>query len=98
MVRESEFLGLAQWREAHAAVLDRISTLERHDEEMRGAEQEHQRFRERLALLEKAGSNHVAEEKARRDRLWLLLIGVITGLVCPLVVTTVIAYFHLRSS
>ena len=65
--------------------------------ELRGAEEEHRSIEDRLAVLERAGQNHVAAERGRRDRTWLIVIAILTGLVMPLIVTTVVTYLHLKA-
>jgi hypothetical protein len=80
-----------------SAVERRLGVNEDRLEALRGAEQEHRAIEDRLAVLEQAGKSEQATESGRRDRLWLIVIGLMTGIVCPLIVTSVITWLHLKS-
>jgi hypothetical protein len=51
---------------------------------------------ERVARLEEQHASDTAHSRDRSNRAWLILLGVLTGVVCPVIVTTVIAWLHLR--
>lgn len=91
------FVSYDRWHEAHQAVLDRLRALESFATDMRGAEQTHQAMRDRIQALEQSGRNHIAGERTVRDRAWLFLIAVLSGLVFPLVAGAIITFLHLRS-
>jgi len=54
-------------------------------------------LRERIARLEEHVSDIKASTGARRNRTWLIVMGVLTGLVCPVVVTSLITLLHLAN-
>lgn len=91
------FVSYDRWQEAHQAVLDRLANVERFANELRGAEQQHTAIYDRLRALEQAGRNHSAGERTVRDRAWLFLIAILSGLVFPLVAGAIITFLHLRS-
>lgn len=52
---------------------------------------------ERLARLESKHEADASGAEARSNRLWLIVLTVLSGVVAPLVVTAVIAWLHLRA-
>ena len=52
---------------------------------------------ERVTRLEERLAAVTAHSQSRSNRTWFLIMGVATGVVCPVIVTTVIAWLHLRS-
>lgn len=92
-----QFVSYDRWHEAHQAVLDRLTGLERFQNELRGAESEHTAMYDRIRALEQTGRNHVAGERTIRDRAWLFLIAIMSGLVFPLLAGAIITFLHLRS-
>jgi hypothetical protein len=54
-------------------------------------------FAERVARLETQVAATAALAQSRGNRRWLLIMGVLTGIVAPVIVTTLIAWLHLRS-
>jgi ferric-dicitrate binding protein FerR (iron transport regulator) len=81
----------------HQEVLRRIGDLERRMESLRGAEQEHASLEQRLSILENEYGAERQSEKNRRDRAWVLILAVVSGIVFPLVVGAVLTLFHLHS-
>jgi len=53
---------------------------------------------ERVARLEEHISDIKASTGARRNRTWLIVMGIMTGLVCPVIVTSIITLLHLANS
>ena len=82
----------------HGALLIRIAALEVRAEELRGQEEMHRALDARVAALEAASHAGQASDRQRRDRLWLIVLGLTTGIVCPLVVTALITLLHIRAS
>ena len=93
----ARFVDLGQFAEFRESVLTRLVMTENDLHGLRGAEQEHRAMEDRLAVLEQASREHGAEQRGRRDRLWVIVIGLTTGIVCPLIVTTAITWLHLRA-
>ena len=91
------YVGFGRYDAEHQALVERVTTLERHSEQLRGAEQEHRAIIDRIAVLEQTGKADMASERSRRDRLWLIVIGMMTGIVCPLIVTSIITWLHLKA-
>lgn len=52
---------------------------------------------ERVARLEEHVAALTESSGARRNRNWLIVLGILTGLVCPVIVTSIIAWLHLRA-
>ena len=46
---------------------------------------------ERVARIEERYTG----SQARGNRVWIVVIGIVTAVVCPLVVTAIIAFLHL---
>ena len=53
---------------------------------------------ERIARLEEHVRGLTEGQGARRNRTWLVVMGIMTGLVCPVVVTSIITLLHLANS
>jgi hypothetical protein len=86
-----------RWDEAHRATLARLIAIENDLHDLRGAEQVHRLLDERISVLESAGKTEQHDQAVRRDRRWAVALTVAAGIVCPLVVTTIIAWLHLRA-
>jgi hypothetical protein len=86
-----------RWDEAHRAMLQRVGVIEETIKRYTGAEQIHEALAARISTLEQAGKAGEASEQGRRDRLWIIVIGMMTGIVCPLIVTTIITWLHLKT-
>lgn len=52
---------------------------------------------ERLARLESKHETDASSLQARRNRMWVVLLTLLTGLVCPVIVTALIAFLHLHT-
>jgi len=50
---------------------------------------------ERVARLETVGATAAAGASARRNRVWVVVIALMTGVVCPVIVTTIVTLLHL---
>jgi hypothetical protein len=97
MDQDPRYVEFGRWREAHDAVLDRVRSLERHYEGLAGAEQIHVELEARINRLEQSGRNHITSEQARRDKAWVVILALISGLVLPLVVGALLTFFHLHN-
>ena len=80
----------------HRAMLDRIGVLEQFTKTIRDAEVIHADFQNRITELEHSAREELARGRSRRDRAWLIVLGLITGIVCPLVLAAVFTLLHLR--
>ena len=87
-----------RWDAEHRALAARVGALEAFATALRNAEGIHTELEARLTELEHAGKDKAEHGRERRDRLWLLVLGVATGVVAPLVVTAVLTWLHLRST
>lgn len=92
-----QFVSYDRWDAEHKALADRMRSAEIHLEALTGAEQIHEALEQRMKALEQAGRNHVAGERTRRDRVWLVLIAALSGVVFPLVAGTIVTFLHLRA-
>ena len=52
---------------------------------------------ERVARTEEHLTDLTEGQQKRGNRAWLITVGLLTGLVCPVVVTTIITLLHLRA-
>jgi hypothetical protein len=82
----------------HRALLDRVAEVERFTATLRNAETIHAEILARIGELEAAGRDKATREHSRRDRLWVIVLTVMSGVVAPLVVTSVLAWIHLRAT
>jgi hypothetical protein len=94
---DERYVTFGRWDEAHQSNLRRLSALEEFAREMSGAETAHESIKARITDLEEANKAVRTGEQGRRDRLWIIVIGLMTGIVCPLAVTTIITWLHLKS-
>jgi hypothetical protein len=53
-------------------------------------------LQERVARLEEKHDLDTEHSRARSNRTWLIVLGILTGLVCPVIVTTILAWLHLH--
>lgn len=51
---------------------------------------------ERVARLEEQHASESQRSQARSNRVWLIILAVLTGVVLPVIVTTVLTVLHLR--
>lgn len=51
----------------------------------------------RIEAMEEAARAVLARGERRRNRTWVLVLGICTGVIAPLVVTGVLTLLHLRS-
>jgi hypothetical protein len=70
-------VSFGRWYEAHTALADRVTRLER--------------------AAELASQRHEAGSEARANRVWVLVLGITTGVVAPLVTGAIITWLHLRT-
>jgi hypothetical protein len=82
----------------HAAMMERMIILENRAESLRGAEEQHSALSNRISLLEHQDTSDEASHRAKADRLWVIIIGVVTGIACPVVVSTIVTLLHLRAA
>lgn len=87
-----------RWDAEHRALAARVGALEAFAAALRNAEGIHAELEGRLAELEHEDKDQAEHGRERRNRLWLLVLGLATGVVAPLVVTAVLAWLHLRAS
>lgn len=92
------FVSWDRWDAEHRALLQRVQELETGAGELRGAEQVHRTLEARITAIESRDRDHQAADRTRRDRLWLLVLGLTTGVVAPLLVTTLITFLHIRAT
>ncbi|HYK70417.1 MAG TPA: hypothetical protein VEV45_20905 [Streptosporangiaceae bacterium] len=91
------YVSYDRWDATNQEITRRLGALERDAIGLRGAEQEHRSLEDRLDALEGASREHETSMRGRRDRAWVIVLAVTTGIVCPLIVTAVITLIHLRS-
>lgn len=87
-----------RWDAEHAALRERVSVLERFAEARRGLEAQVAAIVDRISDLEAGRKEETASDEQRRNRAWMIGLAVLTGLICPLVVTTVITVLHLHAA
>jgi hypothetical protein len=92
-----QYVTYVLFSEVRAALVQRIEVLERRAEALAGAQQVHAEIDHRVAALEQAARNHVTVTSKKRDRRWVIVIGVMTGIICPLIVTVLLSVLHLRN-
>jgi len=51
---------------------------------------------ERVSRLEEKHDLDQAHAQQRSNRAWVVILGILTGIVCPVIVTTILAWLHLR--
>ena len=95
---DARYVTWGRWQAEHHALTDRVVTLEVRAEALRNAEGIHAELEARLGELEHAGRDKAEHDRGRRDRLWLVALGLMTGVIFPLLVTAMIAWLHLRSA
>jgi len=86
-----------RWDATNAEINRRLIRLEAIAERRAGIEEEFRALEERVDQLEHASKERQASQQGRRDRAWVIVLAVTTGIVCPLIVTAVITLIHLRS-
>jgi hypothetical protein len=94
---DGKFVTWDRWDATNQAMTLRVEVLERHSEELRGAEAEHRTLEDRITSLEQATRSDQASDSARRDRIWVLVITVVSGVVFPILVTALITFLHIKS-
>jgi len=92
-----QFVEYGRWDEAHRALVARVIAAENDLHSLRGAESEHRALADRIGALEHESEQRQEGQDVRRNRVWLIILAVMSGLVCPVVVTAVITWLHLRS-
>lgn len=96
-MNEPRYVSYDRWDEAHRATLDRLTRMERATDALAGAEQVHESIEARLKVLEDAHEGEQESERSRRDRIWVLGLTLVSGVIFPVLVTAVIAFLHLKS-
>jgi hypothetical protein len=94
---QPRWVDFGRWDEANRALLARMIAVENDLHGLRGAEQEHRALSDRIAVLEHQSQAEEAEHTGRRDRRWAIVLTAAAGIICPLIVTTIIALIHLRA-
>jgi hypothetical protein len=94
---DGRFVSWDRWDATNAETNRRLARLETIAERRAGIEQEFAGLEERVVQLEDQRSESERVARGRRDRLWVITLTVISGVVFPIVVTSVIAFLHLRS-
>jgi hypothetical protein len=94
---DERYVSWGRWDAEHHALVARVAGLERFAEDLRDAESIHASLIARIGELEHAGKDKAVRDTGRRDRLWLIVLTVMSGIVAPLVVTSLIAWLHLRN-
>ena len=94
---DGKFVTWDRWDATMTGVERRLEVLESRQELLRGAEQEHRTYEDRIETLESEIRNQSVSLRGRRDRTWLIALTVLSGLVLPILTTITIAYLHLRS-
>ena len=97
MTGAGQFVEYGRWDEAHRALMARVLTLENELHDMRGGAGDRAALASRVAALEEAAAAEHTEQAGRRNRRWAIAIAAATGIVCPLIVTTILAWIHLRA-
>ena len=82
----------------HEELTARVASLETEARSLSGAEQVHQTLTARITALEQEAHHDQAAEQSRRDRLWVLALTLISGVVFPILVTAVLTYLHLHAA
>lgn len=95
---DARYVTFGRWDAEHRALLARVGALEAFATALRNAEGIHTELEARLTELEHAGKDKAEHERGRRDRAWLVALGLMTGVVFPLLVTALLTWLHLRSS
>ena len=97
MTGAGQFVEFGRWDEAHRALVARMIAAENDLHSLRGAESEHRALADRIAALEHESEQRQEGQDVRRNRAWLIVLAVMSGLVCPVVVTAVVTWLHLRA-
>ena len=95
---DARYVTWGRWDAEHRALLARVGALEAFAAALRNAESVHAELENRLDELEHTGKDKAEHGRERRNRLWLLVLAVMTGVVAPLVVTALLTWLHLRGS
>jgi hypothetical protein len=93
---DGRFVSYDRWDEAHKSLVLRVLALERFADRLTGAEQVHAQLAGRITALEQEAESRHEHEQGRRERTWVVALSVISGVVFPVVVTSVIAFLHLH--
>jgi hypothetical protein len=90
------FVSWGRYDAEHQAVLGRIVLLEQQATALRNSESVHNDFQNRITELEQLSREELSRGRSRRDRAWLIVLGLMTGIVCPLVLAAVFTLLHLH--
>ena len=93
-----DYVSWGRWDATNQALTLRVNDLEQEMRGLAGAEQVHSSLADRLVALEKAGKEEHESDTTRRDRIWLLVLTMFSGIVFPILVTAVITFLHLKAS
>lgn len=96
MERDENYVTWGRWQEAHESNLRRLDRLEKSMNGLAGAENVHESMKARITALEQARIAESQGGQERKGRIWVIVVGLMTGIVCPLIVTSVLTVAHLR--
>jgi hypothetical protein len=91
------YVSYDRWEAEHAALARRVTVLEQFADRLSGAEQEHRSMNDAIADLQSDLKEAGAAEHARRDRQWLIAMALLSGIVLPLILTTVLTWLHVKA-
>jgi hypothetical protein len=97
-VTDGRFVTWDRWDAEHHALLERVYLLEQQATALRNSESVHSDFENRITDLEHLSREELTRGRSRRDRVWLIVLSVMSGVVLPLILTGVFTLLHLRSS
>lgn len=85
-----------RWDATNQEINRRLGELEAFSRSLRGAEQEHRSFEDRLLALERSEQEAEAGRRSRRDRSWVVGLTIMSAMISPIVVSLFIAWLHVR--
>ena len=91
------YVGFGRYDAEHHALVQRVGDLEADARTLRGMERMGETLAARITVLEQDAHHDQAAERTRRDRLWVLALTLVSGVVFPILVTAMITYLHLKS-
>jgi len=91
------FVSWGRYDAEHHALVQRVGDLEADARTLRGMERMGETLAARITVLEQDAHHDQAAERTRRDRLWVLALTLVSGVVFPILVTAMITYLHLKS-
>lgn len=91
------FVSWGRYDAEHRALEQRVGTLERLADGLRGSEVAHKALSDRISAIELTLHHDTQHEDEERNRRWLVIAAVISGFILPLVVSTVVTLLHLHT-